>query len=96
LVDNPAVKRLMEETGLSRLAVAACMGRGYADADSINRFFSPSLSGLTDPLTIADMDRAVGILSRARAEGSRVLIHSDYDVDGTTGGALLKRFFSFN
>lgn len=87
---------LAAETGLSRLALTACLARGLTDAESIQDFLSPRIDRLRDPMTLADMGRAVGRLSLARAEKQKIWVFGDYDVDGTTGAALLSWFFREN
>jgi single-stranded-DNA-specific exonuclease len=84
-----AFERLRGETGLSRLALQVCLQRGLTSADEIARFLSPGLDQLTSPLKLRDMDVAVRRLAHARAEGERIRIYGDYDVDGTAGAALL-------
>ncbi|MBL7715297.1 MAG: single-stranded-DNA-specific exonuclease RecJ [Bdellovibrionales bacterium] len=86
--ENPA-EAISRETGLSLLTAKVCVQRGLKSADQVRAFLSPRLEGLTDPYKIRDMTIAVDRLVQARSEGERVLIFGDYDVDGTTGAALL-------
>lgn len=67
--------------------------RGLEQADQVQEFFQPGLRQLPDPSEFADMDRALSTLSKAVQTGSPILIHGDYDVDGTCGAALLMRLF---
>jgi single-stranded-DNA-specific exonuclease len=67
-----------------------CM-RGFTDPESADRFLNPSLDHLHDPFRLADMDRAVVRLERALAQGERIAIHGDYDVDGITSTVILRR-----
>jgi single-stranded-DNA-specific exonuclease len=67
-----------------------CM-RGFADPETADRFLNPSLDHLHDPFRLADMDRAVARLERALAQGERIAIHGDYDVDGITSTVILRR-----
>ncbi|HUP56315.1 MAG TPA: single-stranded-DNA-specific exonuclease RecJ [Bdellovibrionota bacterium] len=84
-----AVEALKSETGLSRLALRVCLLRGLGSAQAIREHLAPRLDSLSNPFSIRDMDRAVDRLARARAGGELVGIFGDYDVDGTTGAALL-------
>jgi single-stranded-DNA-specific exonuclease len=90
-------KRLAEElrvsTGLSPLTIRLCLSRGLTNAAEIQEFLSPKLEKLRDPLTMQDMDRAVARLARAKEAGEKLQVFGDYDVDGTTGAALLSWFF---
>ena len=70
----------------------ACRGVGEDDCE---RFLTPTLrDGLPDPSHLKDMDRAVERLVAAIRKGERIAIFGDYDVDGATSSALLKRFFA--
>ncbi|HEY3917702.1 MAG TPA: single-stranded-DNA-specific exonuclease RecJ [Stellaceae bacterium] len=70
----------------------ACRGVGEEDCE---RFLAPTLrDGLPDPSHLKDMDRAVERLARAVRDGEPIAIFGDYDVDGATSAALLKRFFA--
>ncbi|HLI23220.1 MAG TPA: single-stranded-DNA-specific exonuclease RecJ [Stellaceae bacterium] len=70
----------------------ACRGVGEEECE---RFLAPTLrDGLPDPSHLKDMDRAVERLVRAIRDGETIAIFGDYDVDGATSSALLKRFFT--
>ena len=80
-----------------RLAVPEIVGRVLAargiDAESAERFLSPTLrEQLPDPSGFKDMDAAVARLVRAVKASELVAIFGDYDVDGATSAALLRRF----
>jgi len=87
-------QELANEVRLSPLAVQICLQRGLKTAAEIQSFLVPRIEDLTAALSIADMDRAVARLIVAREQGERVRIYGDYDVDGTTGTALLSRVFA--
>lgn len=84
---------LAAETGLSATTLRVCLMRGLTTAAEIQAFLAPRLETLADPFSIRDMDRAVDRLAHARTTGESVLIFGDYDVDGTTGAALLSWIF---
>ncbi len=95
--------RLMDDRlGLAfaqRLALPEIVGRVLAargvDIDEVESFLDPKLRGyLPDPLVLRDMDRAIERIVQALAEGEKLAVFGDYDVDGATSSALLKRFFS--
>jgi single-stranded-DNA-specific exonuclease len=80
-----------------RLSVPEILGRVLAargvDADTAERFLSPRLrEQLPDPSGFKDMDVAVARLVRAVKESELIAIFGDYDVDGATSAALLRRF----
>lgn len=90
-------KRIASElrisTGLSDLTIRMCLSRGLVNSDEIADFISPKLDRLRDPFTILDMEKAVLRLAEAKKSGERLQVFGDYDVDGTTGAALLTWFF---
>ncbi len=66
-------------------------GRGIHGLDEQLRFLNPSLKDLRDPFLLNDMQKAVDRLLLARQRGETVAIYADFDLDGTSGAALLKR-----
>ena len=82
-----------------RLEVPEIVGRVLAargvDADGAEAFLNPSLRALLpDPSRLADMDVAVARLKRAVEGGETIAVFGDYDVDGATAAALLKRYLA--
>ena len=74
------------------IAIASLLvSRGIPSASEANAFFAPSLQSLGDPSGMLGMDVAVARIQRALAGGEPILIYGDYDVDGTTATALLKK-----
>jgi single-stranded-DNA-specific exonuclease len=81
-----------------RLGVPDVVGRVLAsrgvDLAGADAFLAPTLrSQLPDPSHLRDMDRAAARLAAAIRGGEEVAVFGDYDVDGATSSALLKRFF---
>ncbi len=71
------------------MTLRVCMTRGLDSASAIQEYLNPKLDRLKNPDTIRDMAPAVDRLVRARQEREFVRVFGDYDVDGTTGVALL-------
>lgn len=70
--------------------VLAARGVGIDDAEA---FLAPSLrTMLPDPSHLLDMDRAVERLATALERDEPIAIFGDYDVDGATSTAVLKRY----
>ncbi len=89
---DPARSRaLAERLGLSPIAAQVLLHRGVSDDAAAARFLGPSLRSLHDPFAFRDMARAAERLHAAVARGEPILLYGDYDVDGTTGTALLLR-----
>lgn len=93
MLDLAALENLRSQTGLSRVTLEICARRGLETPESIERFLNPKLEELTPPFKIRDLERAAHRLADARERGELVWIFGDYDVDGTTGTALLSWFF---
>jgi single-stranded-DNA-specific exonuclease len=69
-------------------------GRGV-DPEAVESFLAPRLRDLLpDPSCLQDMDNAAARLAESVIAGERVAVFGDYDVDGATSSALLKRFFA--
>ncbi len=91
-VDPKRVSFFSRRLGIPPLAVEILLRRGFDDEESMERFINPSKDLVHDPFLLKDMERAVDILIDAWKRKEKVLIHGDYDVDGTTGAALLYTF----
>ena len=87
------INELQKDTGLSRLTLRVCLLRGLESDSAIREFLSPKLESLTDPFCVKDMEAAVARLVQVRERGERFRVFGDYDVDGTTGAALLSWVF---
>lgn len=91
-----------ERAGLAlaqRLEVPEIVGRVLAGRgvgpDQAEHFLNPRLRDLlTDPSHLLDMDAAAERLAAAVTGGETIAIFGDYDVDGATSAALLKRFLA--
>ena len=67
-------------------------GRGVAESEA-ERFLAPTLrDALPDPLSFKGMEEAAARIVQAIKNGETIAIFGDYDVDGATSSALLKRF----
>ena len=84
--------QLERELNISSAAARMLVVRGIQTAEEARAFIRPSLDKLHDPFLMKDMDKAVERLHQALAQGEKILIYGDYDVDGTTAVALMYRF----
>lgn len=80
-----------------RLGLPEIVGRVLAardvGLDEAEAYLNPTLRQfLPDPSHLRDMDRAVERLVMAIRNGERIAVFGDYDVDGATSSALLRRF----
>ncbi|HZS31474.1 MAG TPA: single-stranded-DNA-specific exonuclease RecJ [Gaiellaceae bacterium] len=95
LADCPpeAQAELARALGISELTAAVLIRRGYDDPDAARRFLEGEQPP-HDPFLLGDMAAACDRLRAAVAEGRRICVHGDYDVDGiaaTTLAVLLLR-----
>lgn len=90
---EPVVQSIAQSVGVTPLIARLMINRGLATSEEIDRFLSPSFDHLHDPFLFNDMDKAVGRIKHAIAEGELIRIQGDYDVDGTTSTALLTYLF---
>src|SRR5580765_486293 len=76
---------------VSTVVAGLLLARGYDTKESANSFLIPSLDQLHDPFLMLGMRDAVKRLLAAIDQQEPILIYGDYDVDGTTGTAVLLR-----
>ena len=89
--EDAPVRLLSEALGIAPLLARLLCLRGLTTPDAADRFLHPSLDHLHDPFRLAGMRAAVDRLLRAIANGERIVIHGDYDVDGITATVILRR-----
>jgi single-stranded-DNA-specific exonuclease len=73
------------------LARALC-SRGIETFDDARFFFRASLDAVPSPFLLHDMQKAVDRVLEAFRCRQKIMIYGDYDVDGTTGTAMLCLF----
>jgi len=81
--------RLAQGLELRPLVAQLLLNRGISTLEEANLFTKASLAELPDPTTVPGFQDALAALERAQAGNYKVLIHGDYDVDGTCGAVLL-------
>jgi single-stranded-DNA-specific exonuclease len=64
--------------------------RGVSSPEILDQIISPKLNTLQDPYSILGMDKAVQRLILAFRSQEPIAIYADFDLDGTSGLALLK------
>ena len=92
--DDRLALALAQRAGLPEVLGRVLAGRGV-EPEMVEDFLAPSLRRLLpDPAVFRDMQKAARAIADAVMEGRRVAVFGDYDVDGATSSALLKRFFN--
>src|SRR5436853_2750354 len=91
--DETRATELAAALRVSPIVAGLLVARGHHDVATAQSFLKPSLDQLHDPFLMRGMSDAVGRLLRAIDNRDPILIYGDYDVDGTTGTAVLLRAF---
>jgi len=93
--DRAVADRLARTLSVSTLTAGLLVNRGIVDPQEATHFLRPNLDALLDPFLFRDMSAAVDRILRAIRDGDPIAIFGDYDVDGTSGTAILYKFFEF-
>ena len=89
--DAQRVASLAHVLAVSPTVAALLISRGCDNEQAARNFLKPSYDQLHDPDLMLGMSEAVPRVLQAIEQGERILIYGDYDVDGTTGTAVLLR-----
>jgi single-stranded-DNA-specific exonuclease len=92
--ETPAKRdQLARDLRVRPITAQLLVNRGIETLQEGRDVLSPSLKTLPDPTRLPDFDAAIAALQRViESKGEcPVLIHGDYDVDGTCGSVLLYR-----
>lgn len=87
--DPATVSHLKKEFKCNETIARVLANRGFTSLKEAQPFFNPSLDQLHDPFLMKDMDTAADRIIANIKSGNPVLVFGDYDVDGTTGAAVL-------
>jgi single-stranded-DNA-specific exonuclease len=84
---------LSQARGLPEIIGRVLAARGVTE-EACDSFLNPRLKTLLpEPSRFRDMDAAAERVARAIRDGESVAVFGDYDVDGATSAAVLRRFF---
>jgi len=85
---------LAQQLGVPEVIGRVMAARGV-DPERAPQFLAPTLRDwLPDPSRLKDMDKAVARLVQAVERREIIAIFGDYDVDGATASALMRRFLT--
>ncbi len=88
--DLTALRQLQQETGEPALLLRCLFNRGLKTVTQIRNFLAPDfILHRHAPGLLRDMPQAVIRLRQAVANRERILIVTDFDVDGTTSSVIL-------
>ncbi|MDZ5761020.1 single-stranded-DNA-specific exonuclease RecJ [Lyticum sinuosum] len=92
--DINTIHNLTENLEISEILARILVNRGINTVCDAYCYLNPKLRDIfPDPFTLKDMDKGVDRLIKAIKNNEKVIVFSDYDVDGATSGALIYRFF---
>jgi single-stranded-DNA-specific exonuclease len=88
-------KSLLESVNKSAIPsmVWRFLASRVSNEDELNTLLHPQLSELKDPFKILNMDKATQRLIQAFEKQEKICIYADFDLDGTSGLAILKNGF---
>lgn len=93
-LDQNDVNEYAKKLNINEITAKLLISRNIS-SEQANHFLNPTLkNSLPDPFHLLDMEKAAEIISDAVINQQKIVIFGDYDVDGATSSALLKRFFS--
>lgn len=85
---------ISQKSGIDPVLARALAARGVTH-ETAGAYLNPSLRDeMPDPSVLKDMDRAAARIADAIMKGEQAGVFGDYDVDGTTAAAILKRYFN--
>jgi len=87
--DSNNIQQFAQKYNIPSIIASILINKDFHDRDDIYNFFNPSYEDLYDPFMMKDMDLAIDRMKKAMANGERITIYGDYDVDGATATALL-------
>lgn len=84
---------MVNSSKIPNLILEILKKKGITEPEAVNTFLFPKLSDLPDPFLMKGMKEATALTGKYLENNHPILIWGDYDVDGTTGTALLINFF---
>lgn len=92
--DERKAKTIHQKFDVSEITAQLIAANDIA-LDEVENFLEPRLkTSLPNPFDLGGMEDAVNHVIDAVKKGKKITIFADYDVDGATSAALLKRFFA--
>ena len=88
-IDGSAVKELASHYGIDLLTAAILVRRGVTESQDLPYYLENDLRYLHSPFLFEDMPDAVERILQGAAEGEKVLVFGDRDVDGITSTTVM-------
>jgi len=90
--DKEMIAKISSRFEISELIAGVLVNRGLTNENEIEVFLNPTRKDFYAPYLLEDMDIAVEKIQEVINKKGRILIYGDYDVDGITSIAVLKKF----
>ena len=87
---DPAVRKALEEKGLSGVLALLLAARGLMP-ESLEFFFDPALARLAKAAELPGIHAAVEVILPFVADRRKIVVFGDYDADGVCASAILVR-----
>ena len=87
--EDAACQQLAKNAGVSLIVAQLLLNRGLSDPKEVRSFLDSPMSGLHAPHLLPGLELAVEIIHKTILNSGKICIYGDYDVDGTTGTAIL-------
>ncbi len=92
-IEEARVAQLARAAGVPPLVARLLILRGQDEEQTVQEHLNASLMRLVAPEKLPGAMLGGARVARAIQRGEKILVHGDYDVDGTCGTALLMRLF---
>ena len=80
---------IAQQFGISEVTARIAVNRGISSNEELKAYLHPSLNDLHEPRTMKHMEKAANIIKKKIAEGKKIRIIGDYDVDGVMSTYIL-------
>jgi len=92
---NPQLQKdISDALGIHPIIAQLLINRQITNISQAKMFLRADMLSLHNPFLMTDMDKAVARINHAKRNSEKVLIYGDYDVDGVTSSALLRRLLN--
>jgi len=89
--DKKRIKYITQKYQVSDLLAKVLLNRNISEVD-LDIFLDPTRNNLHNPYLLPDVKEAIDRVLQAKENNEKIIIYGDYDVDGITSQAVLKKF----